>query len=560
MLKLLNVLNLALVSRLCIEFEPGLNVLTGETGSGKSIVVDSLGMVLGGRSSPDMIRTGEQKACVEAVFSIPHHPQVLDLCTEHGLEVDLDEFLIRREITSQGRNRVFIQDQLSTVNFLKQLRPFLVDIHGQGDQQTLLHKEAHSAVLDAFGGIDGLAAQVREAYEAWDLARKELEAARQGEAERLRRVDMLAFQCQEIEAAKITNPAEDVELEAELHVLSNAEKLVTLATSCFDALYEDESSILTRLATVLRRVDDLSTIDPSIEETLSPLHGVRYVIEDAAFALRDYAERVRFSPERLKQIEDRLIELTRLKRKYGPTLDDVVKTISTARIQLKRLGAGEEYTQSLEIALEKAGAVYLGLAETLSARRRGVATDFERALMGELKFLAMEATRIEVGLTRLHSEGKPKWGPTGLDEVEFLVSPNIGEELRSLAKVASGGEISRLMLALKTITAPTDFPRTMVFDEVDAGIGGRVAEAVGQRLKRLSDHQQVLCVTHLAQIARFGASHLVVWKDVVGTRTETFVERLGIDERVNELARMIGGASVTEAARRAAQEMLTSVS
>ncbi len=284
------------------------------------------------------------------------------------------------------------------------------------------------------------------------------------------------------------------------------------------------------------------------------------MIEDAAFALRDYAERVRFSPERLKQIEDRLIELTRLKRKYGPTLDDVMKTLATARTQLKRLGAGEEYTQSLEVTLEQAGRVYVGLAETLSERRREVAKDFERALMGELKFLAMEATRIEVGLTRPHHDGKPRWGPTGLDEVEFLVSPNIGEELRSLAKVASGGEISRLMLALKTITAPTDFPRTMVFDEVDAGIGGRVAEAVGQRLKRLSDHQQVVCVTHLAQIARFGASHLVVWKDVVGLRTETFVERLGGDQRVNELARMIGGASVTEAARRAAQEMLTSVS
>ncbi len=559
MLKLLNVLNLALVSRLCIEFEPGLNVLTGETGSGKSIVVDSLGMVLGGRSSPDMIRTGEPKACVEAVFSVPHHPQVLELCAEHGLEVDLDELLIRREITSQGRNRVFIQDQLSTVNFLKQLRPFLVDIHGQGDQQTLMHKEAHSAVLDAFGGIDGLTAQVCAAYEAWDQARTELAAARQGEAERLRRVDMLAFQCQEIEAAKITNTAEDAELEAELHVLSNAEKLVMLATGCFDALYEDESSILTRLASVLRRVDELSAIDPSIEEALSPLPGVRYVIEDAAFALRDYAERIRFSPERLKQIEDRLTDLTRLKRKYGPTLDDVVRTCLTARTQLKRLGAGEEYARSLEIAVENAAAVYVELAETLSARRREVAKDFERALMGELKFLAMEATRIEVGLTRMQSDGRPKWGPTGLDEVEFLVSPNIGEDLRSLAKVASGGELSRFMLALKTITAPTDFPRTMVFDEVDAGIGGRVAEAVGQRLKRLSDHQQVLCVTHLAQIARFGAAHLVVWKDVVGTRTETFVERLGNDQRVNELARMIGGASVTEAARRAAQEMLTSV-
>lgn len=559
MLKLLNVLNLALVSRLCIEFEPGLNVLTGETGSGKSIVVDSLGMVLGGRSSPDMIRTGEQKACVEALFSVPRHPQVLELCAEHGLEVDLDELLIRREITSQGRNRVFIQDQLSTVNFLKQLRPFLVDIHGQGDQQTLMHREAHAAVLDAFGGLDGLTAQVRTAYEAWDQARKELDAARQGEAERLRRVDMLAFQCQEIEAAKITNRAEDAELEAELHVLSNAEKLVMLATGCFDALYEDESSILTRLASVLRRVDELSAIDPSIEEALAPLHGVRYVIEDAAFAVRDYAERVRFSPERLKQIEDRLTDLTRLKRKYGPTLDDVIQTWSTARTQLTRLGAGEEYARSLEIAVEKAAAVYVELAEVLSDRRRQVAKDFERALMGELKFLAMEATRIEVGLTRMHSDGRPKWGPTGLDEVEFLVSPNIGEELRSLARVASGGEISRLMLALKTITAPTDFPRTMVFDEVDAGIGGRVAEAVGQRLKRLSDHQQVVCVTHLAQIARFGAAHLVVWKDVVGSRTETFVERLGIDQRVNELARMIGGASVTEAARRAAQEMLTSV-
>ncbi|MBX7219585.1 MAG: DNA repair protein RecN [Blastocatellia bacterium] len=554
MLKCLHIVNFALVDQLGIEFGPGLNVLTGETGSGKSIVVDALGLVLGGRFSPEMIRSGETKSYVEALFSLPNRTEVVELGASHGVDVDPEEILIRREVTAPGRGRVFVNNQLATVQFLKLLRPFLVDIHGQGDQQSLLQPAAQADALDRFGGLEELVAGVGEAFLRWQSVRSELISFQAHESDRLRRIDMLAFQKQEIMGVRLGSPEEDLELEAERNLLANAERLASLANGAYQVLYEDESSVVTRMVGVSRKLDELMAIDASTQEALGGMDSVRYAIEDIAFFLRDYAERIHFSPDRHKEVEDRLAELQRLKRKYGPSLRDVQATLQAINQELGKLDVGEDHIRRLEQAVIDAQEVYLRKAHHLSRQRHEAARRFEAALTGELQYLAMEGTAVEVRVATDDRETVAQ--VKGIDTVEFFLSANVGEEVRSLAKVASGGEISRFMLALKTITAPTDFPRTMVFDEVDVGIGGRVAETVGQRLQRLGDRQQVLCVTHLPQIAAKGGTHFVVSKATIGNRTATSVTPLNKVERVEELARMIGGTIPTDAIRRTAREML----
>jgi DNA repair protein RecN (Recombination protein N) len=552
MLKSLNISNLAVVTKLQIQFGNGLNLLTGETGSGKSIIVDALGMLLGGRASVEMIRSGEQKAYVEGVFQVVKHKQLFSALETAGLESDSKEIVIRREIASSGRSRVFVNDELTTVAFLRELRPFLVDIHGQNDQQTLLYAEAHLDLLDLFAGLEKETEQVRSKYYNWQRLEKELTEIRKSEAERLRSLDILDFQLAEIDKASL-EVGEDERLQDERKLLVNGEKLTGVSTYCYDLLYDNDSSILRHLGTISKKLDELSSMDPRFKEYLEPVQTARYGLEDFAYFLRDYVDEADFSPQRLKDVEDRLIEIDRLKRKYGSSIESILKTAEEMREKLFRLRSSDVREQELIPSIAKAKKEYLELAQNISAQRRKAAKNLEQSVMEELKFLAMERTQFQMGFL---TTGENYFTERGIDNVEMLVSTNVGEEFRPLIKIASGGELSRLMLALKTITAPSEYPRTLVFDEVDVGIGGRVAEAVGQRLKRLATTNQVLCVTHQAQIARFADMHYSVGKQVSSGRTEVNVEKLDQLGRVEELARMIGGAHITELTRQHASELL----
>ncbi len=554
MLRQLNIENLAVVRRQQVVFGPGLTIVTGETGAGKSLVVDALALVVGGRATSDIIRAGETRAAVEALFDCPDHPEVRRILDEAELEAE-DTLLIRREVALNGKGRVFINDQLCPVATVRALRPFLVDIHGQGDQQTLMFPAAHAGVLDAFGQHVELATATAEAFAAWHAAQQARERFEHEALYRQQRRGLLEFQCGDIERVA---PAvgEDEHLCRERTRLLHAERLLAAAAAGYDLLYEREASALTLVVQALRQVEDLAAADPALSEVLSTLEAARYGIEEAAFALRDYAETVVVSPERLREVEARLDDLDRLKRKYGGTLEQVLETLARIQAELSQVENDAAEQQRLAAAVEAAAARYRECALALRAARQAAAPRFERALEHELPFLALPQARLVVAFDWRDADAVATWECGGLEGVEFLFTSNPGEPPRPLSRVASGGELSRLMLAVKSILAPTDIPRTMVFDEVDVGISGRVAEAVGLRLRRLAGHQQVLCITHQAQVARFGATHLRVEKTVVNERTHTEIVVLDMDARVEELARLLGGAVVTEAARQAAREML----
>jgi DNA repair protein RecN (Recombination protein N) len=537
MLRYLNIKNLAVIESLEVSLQPGFNVLTGETGAGKSIVVGAVGLLLGDRASPEMIRTGEEIAIVQAVF-----------------ELDGREILIRRELAASGRSRSFVDDVLVTAGSLRELGARLVDLHGQHEHQALLDPQAHLDLLDRYAGLSDARQGVAAAYSAWGTVRDELETIRRQERDKEQRADFLRFQLQEIDKV-VPLPGEDEQLMASRHLLANAEKLRRLSDEAYDRLYEGEDAVTGSLAAVWRRIEELSDLDPGFKPFLEGRDTVDAILDDLAGFLREYGSHIEAAPERLQDVEDRLALLERLKRKYGPTLADVLAKRGSCEAELEAIeGAGARLAE-LEVSLGAAAAAYLDLARRLSASRRSSARAFARVLEGELAGLAMERTRFDVrfGATDERTE---RWTARGLDEAEFFVSPNPGEELKPLAKVASGGELSRVMLALKTL-ASTDSPgKTLIFDEVDAGIGGRVADVVGQRLQALGRDFQVLCITHLPQIAACGVSHYRVTKAVRQNRTTTSVTVLSVDDRVDEIARMMAGSVLTDGTRASAREML----
>jgi DNA repair protein RecN (Recombination protein N) len=537
MLRYLNIKNLAVIESLELTLQPGLNVLTGETGAGKSIVVGAVGLLLGDRASSDMIRTGEEIAIVQAVFEI------------NGREV-----LVRREVAASGRSRSFVDDALVTAGSLKELSAQLVDLHGQHDHQALLDAEGHLDLLDRFAGHADKRLQVADAFAAWSATNATLQTLRGHEHDKSQRADFLRFQITEIDHA---NPVagEDEELATTRHLLANAEKLRLLADESYDRLYEGEGAVVEGLAVVWRRVEELADLDPRLRPYADARQNVDAQLDDLAGFLREYGSHIDASPDRLQEVEDRLAVIERIKRKYGPTLAEVLTKRAALAAELDAIeGAGTRIAE-LEADLARAASHYEEVARRLSAQRREQAPVFARALERELRDLAMERTRFEV---RFAGGAVPssRWTARGTDEAEFFVSPNPGEDLRPLARIASGGELSRVMLALKTL-ASTDCPgKTLVFDEVDAGIGGRVADVVGQRLRALGEQFQVLCITHLPQIAACGETHFRVTKSIRQNRTVTAVEPLAPEERVDEIARMMAGSVLTDGTRASAREML----
>jgi DNA repair protein RecN (Recombination protein N) len=536
-IRFLSVHRLAVIDQLELELGPGMSVLTGETGAGKSILVEAVGLLLGGRASADLVRSGEETAIVQAVLDTPSG----------------NELIVRREVSAQGRSRAFLDGQLVTTAALREAVGSLVDLHGQHEHQALLDPAMQLALLDRYAGLDGDRAGLASAYARLVETREALsrfEASRRTRAERL---DMLEFQRHEIE--KVSPVAgEDDTLEAEKTVVANAEKLARLAGEAYGALYDDDHAAMTSLAVVWKRLGELAALDPRFQPILDARASVMAPLDDAARTLRDYADSIDRSPERLQAIEDRLAALARLKRRYGPTLDEVIAKALAIAEELGQLGAGDERLIALEQDAHAARSAYKDAADAVSAARRTAAPRLAKALEKAVAELAMSGTRCELVLHPIAAEGE--WGPTGCDRLELLLSPNVGEDLRPLGRIASGGELSRVMLAMKSL-ASTDVPgKTLIFDEVDAGIGGAVADVVGARLHALSAGCQVLCITHLPQVAAFGDEHYRVSKKATEGRTVTRVERLDEEARETEVARMMGGQAVSAGVRAGARDLL----
>jgi DNA repair protein RecN (Recombination protein N) len=566
MLTLLNISNIALIDELQVEFDRGLNLLTGETGSGKSIIVDALGMLIGGRLTSDLVKSGEARAFIEGLFLVEQNPELEDMLRASGIELEgrgPNELLIRRELTASGRGKIFINHQLATQSLLRELRPFLVDIHGQGEQQTLFNPDTHLELLDSYAGAGALRQQTLAHYRRWSALKRELDELRGDEAEKFQLIDILRFQIEELERARL-GAGEDERLEEERRRLNNVEKLTTLCAEAFDLIYEENDSAIARLRQAARRVEELAGYESSFRGYIEGLESARALLEDLSLSLRDFGDKLEFSPERLAEVEGRLAEISRLSRKYGGSIESALDHLARSQDRLSNIERSDEREQELKAELAAARKDYLAAARRLHKERVSAARRFERDVESALAEVAMEHARFEARVTPppedelADEESSRGFTSRGFDRVEFYFSANVGEAVRPLAKVASGGEASRLMLVLKTIASASEFPRTIVFDEIDTGIGGRVSEAVGSKLKKLSGTNQVLCVTHQPQIARFADSHLLVTKEVVAGRTEIRMGKLDRRGRVEELARMLTGAEITETARRHAREMLKS--
>lgn len=571
MLQQITVKNFALIDTINLEFDPGFNVLTGETGAGKSIIIDALGLALGGRFSSEMIRTGSENAVVEAVFEINDRPELIEYLNEIGVPVTDDQTLIiQREISNNGRNRCRVNGQLVTVLVLGKIGEYLIDIHGQHEHQSLLAAEKQLELLDEYCGSEckKLRDEFLEVFRRFELLSEELQELKQNETDKVRKIDLLKFQIDEIEQMKLII-GEDEDLLKEKEILGSSEKLYEAATLSYQALYDNQSgkAVIELLAEAERSLSQVAGIDQRLAGILETIRETACQAEEASRELRDYQEQIQFDPERLNMIEERLDEINKLKRKYGASIAEILLFLDRCKQELADLNNSEERSHNLELEVQELRVRLGNLAETLTKYREAGALKLEHAIMEQLADLNMAKTQFKIGINQLDADtdtdtGVPYQGrkvqinATGADRLEFLVSPNPGESLKPLTKIASGGELSRLMLALKAILAELDQIPTMVFDEIDVGIGGRTAQAVAEKMALIGRARQVICITHLPQIASMAKNHFYIEKQVDGERTKVSVRGLMMNERIDELARMLGGAEVTDTTRQHAREML----
>src|SRR5579864_1113082 len=570
--------NYAVIDNLAVEFGQGLNLLTGETGAGKSILVDALALLLGDKASSDVIRTGAERAVLSAVFEAEGaaEKRLAGILEANGLDESDDRSLIlRREIAAGGKGRVFVNNQPATVAVLRLLAPYLATIHAQNESLASFDGPTRLGLLDTFTGSQ--LETVESAFAAWKEIRTRIDDLERGEQDRLRLVDLWIFQKKEIDDARLQS-GEDERLETEKRVLANAEKIYNAAMNAFDLLYEGNGSTASSLRAAQKQVEDLVRYEPKFQEALAALETARISVEDVGATVRDYAGGIHASPEHLAQVEDRLALMDRLKRKYGPTLDGVMQFGAEVTRKLAEVENKDEILRGLRSELAKAAGEYLKATRALSKKRAEAARRLETLVEAEINDLAMKsAFRIEM----TSSEDQGNWTGSGFDQVLYMISTNPGEPLRQLEHIASGGELSRVMLALKASVEAGKSPTsrkerekwgthdglsgkkqeglaqgTLVFDGIDTGIGGRAAEAVGKKLKTLARSNQVLCVTHLPQIATFGDHHYVVEKKESGGRTRTSIRRVTGEERTEEVARMLSGAKLTETSRKHAEQMI----
>jgi DNA repair protein RecN (Recombination protein N) len=545
----------AVVDRLRVQFHPGLNLLTGETGSGKSIVVDALGLLLGGRASADMIRSGKERARVSGVFEIA--PKGRKILEQAGFDSEDSELLLDREISSNGKSRVYVNNRPASVALLKELAPHLGDIHGQHDQQLLFEAPAQLAMLDAFAQTGSHRGKIRELFAGWKRVTGEIAALESADQEQLRMLDLWQFQWNEINAAELRS-GEHIELESERRSQQNAGRLLETAATSFDALYESPESALSVVRGVAKRLDDLAKVDGQMAAMRQAIEPALIAIQDVSYSLRDYLGRPEANPARLEEIEIRLEAIDKLRRKYGKSVEEILAFQRDVARKIAEVENAGERLEDLKSEQKKMATQYERAATELSSRRKAGALELAGRVEQELKPLAMERT-----VFRIQVE-PAAWSETGADRVQFLVSPNAGEEPRPMERVASGGELSRIALALKTCLVGSPSPasttgstaaRTLVFDEIDTGIGGRAAEGVARRLKALAAENQVLCVTHLAQIACFADHHYRVGKFEKAGRTVAEIEELDAAASTEEIGRMLSGQKLTPEALRHAAEL-----
>ena len=554
MLTELRISHFALIDHLELEFSPGFQVFTGETGAGKSLLVDALILLLGGRASGEHIRNGAKEATLEAVFSLSGRQPVLEKLKEWDLLPEgTQDLLLRRVLSREGRSRMYVNGTLVPLHQMAELGAWLVDIHGQHEQQSLLSSKVQMHVLDAFGGLLALRDEYAAHYRRWqDLVRAVADATQRSK-ERQEREEFLRFQCEELGKAQLV-PGEDEALMREHRKLQNSGRLLEIVNQAYDLLYRNQSSVLSQLTEVRKLVDELGTIDENVRNWNEAIDSGTAQVEELVWATRNYKEGFDYDPARLARIDERLALLQRLKKKYRESLEDLLARQARIQSELEELANLEERTQNLEQQVSQARQDTWALGRKLSDSRQAVAEKLEKRVATELAQLKMEKSHFHITVTTATQEEQA--GPNGLDQVEFTFCANPGESLQPLSRVASGGELSRLMLAMKTVLASVDQVPVLIFDEVDAGIGGNVAATMGQRLKTLGQTHQVMCITHLPQIAAQAHHHYLVKKESVQKRTVAMVSRLHAEDREEEIARMLGGATITQTVRKAAGEML----
>lgn len=549
MLKYLKIKNLAIIEDLEVELERGFNIFTGETGAGKSIIMDGIRLIFGERADPDMVRTGEKKAEITAVIEIEDE----SLKSEFpSFPWENNEIILRREIPVSGKGRIYFNGSPVPLSVLKSLGEKIFDIFGQNDHIFLLDTDYQLEYLDSFGNLMPLRDELGKIWNRLQELKKEKEEIEKRERERAQRLDFLEYQIKEIEGANL-KIGEDEELERERFKLVNAEKLFSEAESSLEICYSGERSVSSLLKILSKKIAELSKFEPQFLNYLKSIEEFSLTADELGRALSEFRNGIEVNPLKLEKIEERIHTIEKLKRKWGPSIKDILDSLESAKKEKEALLSSEERLDTLKKEIELLEKEYEKLADELSKKREEKGRILQREIEKELSFLGMEKSRFFIKLERLGSE---KWGPKGLDSCEFYISPNPGEEPRPMRKIASGGELSRIMLAIKSVGREKDKPKILIFDEVDSGIGGAVAESVGERLKKLAQKHQVICITHLPQIASFAENHYKIYKVVEKGRTFTKLEELDWDSRVKEIARMMVGANITETSLKNAEEIL----
>ncbi len=555
MLLELRIKNFAIIDELNLSFSKGFNILSGETGAGKSIILNAVHLLLGDKATEEWIRSSEEEANVEALFDISGNSEIKEKMKEKAPHLqgagEEDSLLIRRVISRSGRGKVFINGNLATLGVLSEVGEELLSIYGQHEHQSLQRVETHIDILDEFGGLLGLREEFQKQYLEFISLSEEVEKIRVERERKAKERDLMVFQSREIETSGI-QIGEEASLKEDRTLLTHAKKLMDFAHASGEALYSEGGSAIEKVQRVLNQCREVAAIDPFLSQPMKALESVLIQLEEIALTFRDYSRRVDINPTRLEEIENRLEEIDRLKRKYGPTVEEVLSFKVKIDEALKSFTSDEERLSQLEGLLGPLRQTLKDLGEKLSGERKRVALELRKSVERELSSLGMKKTVFEIRM-----DPSPL-SLRGADRVEFLISPNVGEEVKPLAKIASGGELSRIMLAMKRILAKVGGRQVLIFDEVDSGIGGAMAEVVGKKLKELSRHHQVICVTHLPQIACFADQHHSVRKEVKSGRTTTLVDRLDKESIVDEIARMLGGVKVTEKTKAHAREMIES--
>ncbi len=559
MLVQLAIADFAIIESLAVSFSEGLNILSGETGAGKSIIINAVNLILGGRASPDLIRTGAHRAEVEALFHLPEGSPLSSSLEEMGIAFQ-GEVLIKRTVSKGGKSRVWINGSPATVQMISRLGPHLISISGQNEHQLLLRPDTQLYILDDFGDVTKDRLGLSELYREYHDLKERAEGLRAQLRDEERQRELTQFQVKEIQEARLV-PGEDSSLEAERSRLTHAERLMDMVFTSYQAMYEQEESVISTLSVLAKNLDKAVAIDDDLDQYRRQLESAQAQLEDVALALRDYCSHIEIDPDRLEKVEERLQLIRHLKKKYGATIEEILLFQEGLLNRESRLTQGKEELRRIESLLEEKRRDLVRMAKELSMKRHEIAVTFEKKVEEELRELEMGGTRFEVKFsTEGASEDVPDSAITqdGIDAVEFMISPNVGEELRPLARIASGGELSRIMLALKTILARSGMVETLVFDEIDSGIGGATAAVVGAKLRALAEFHQILGITHLPQIASCGEMHFLVEKEVRKGRTRTLINPLDEERRINEIARLLGGKTISEKTLAHAREMISS--